>query len=395
MWTASAAMMFGVTLHISCQASGVVSDAPAKTVTMPVEEGFVRVSIDGQEVDLKLDSGFWGLTVMDGGWYEREFGNGACDDPRAGCYFCSEKSPWEFSEGKLAPGLLSADGKRALNIKRTGTMVLGGREAANFPFMISRSFGGPTPVKPYGLFGISGLEPSSIVPHPWPGGESVLDSLVRLNVIGRQSYTIYTNNSRNSSFISGQVTLGDVLDESKAGEYRFVDYGYNPKTYRAFANVWVSSFGLFDAQSALLMKEGLLRGSPNPFLSMLDSGANGIYFRYPNLLEDIKSKLKMKMKKNGYTEEQIDEMWQDGIGPLVQAKEEVFDSLPVLGFHLGEGDNSIPIKIHPKHYCVHTGNGDVVLFVQENDMNLIGTPFFRAYNVHVDYTNNRIALLEN
>ncbi|KAF4650350.1 hypothetical protein FOZ61_000398 [Perkinsus olseni] len=362
---------------------------------MPVKEGFVRVSIDGQEVDLKLDSGFWGLTVMDGGWYEREFGNGACDDPRAGCYFCSEKSPWEFSEGKLAQGLLSADGKRALNINRTGTMVLGGREAANFPFMISRTFAGPTTIKPYGLFGISGLEPSSIVPHPWPGGESVLDSLVRLNVIGRQSYTLYTNNSGNSSFISGQVTLGDALDESKAGEYRLVDYGYNPKTYRAFANVWVSSLRLLDAQGAQLMKAGLVRRRPDSLLSMLDTGANGIYLPYPGLLKDIKSRLGMKLKKNGYTEEQINKMWREDQGPLAQVKEEAFDSLPVLGFHLGEGDNSIPIKIHPRHYCLHTGDGDVIVYVQESDMNLIGTPFFRAYNVHVDYTNNKIALLEN
>ncbi|KAF4683041.1 hypothetical protein FOZ63_028071 [Perkinsus olseni] len=391
MWAAFAAMMFGTILHLLCEAS----DAPAKTVTIPVEEGFVAVNIDGQEVELKLDSGFWGLAVMDGRWYERKYGKGACDDPRAGCYFCSEKSPCEFNKGKLAPGLNFSDGKRIENINRTGTLVVGDREAANFTFVISRTRRWPTTVKPYGFFGISNLEPSFTVPHPWPGEESVLDSLLRLNVIGRRSYTLHTDGSRNSDRISGQLTLGDALDESKAGKHKFVDYAYNPEKHRAFAAVQVSSLRLFDAQGALLMKEGLVRRRPDSLLSMVDTGANGIYLPYPGLLKDIKSKLRMKLKKKGYTEKQINEMWREDQGPLVQVKEEALDSLPVLGFHLGEGDNSIPIRIHPKHYCVHTGDGDVIIFVQEYAMNLIGTPFFRAYSIHVDYTNNKIALLEN
>ncbi|KAF4683040.1 hypothetical protein FOZ63_028070 [Perkinsus olseni] len=362
---------------------------------MPVEEGFVTVNIDGQVVKLILDSGFWGLVVMDGRWYERKYGKGACDDPRVGCYFCSEESPCEFSQTQPLPGVKFKDGDRIKGINRTGTLVLGGREAANFPFVISRARKWKTAGKPYGFFGISGLEPSFTVPHPWPRGESVLDSLLRLNVIGRRSYTLYTDGSRNSYRISGQLTLGDALDESEAGEYKFVDYAYDPESYRAFAAVWVSSLRLFDAEGALLMKEGLIRKRPISFLSTVDSGANGIYLPYPGLLEDIESKLRMRLEKIGYSEKQMNEMWREDQGPLVQVKEEALDSLPVLGLELGEGDNSIPIRIHPKHYCVHTGDGDVIIFVQENSMNLIGTPFFRAYSVHVDYTNNKIALLEN
>ncbi|KAF4701709.1 hypothetical protein FOZ63_032195 [Perkinsus olseni] len=216
----------------------------------------------------------------------------------------------------------------------------------------------------------------------------VEEGFVNVNIDGQEVKLIL-----DSALMS--LDAGEALDESKAGEYKFVDYAYDPESYRAFAAVWVSSLRPFDAQGALLMKEGLVRKRPISFLSMVDTGANGIYLPYPGLLEDIKSKFKMKLEKIGYSEKQINEMWREDQGPLVQVKEEAFDSLPVLGLQLGEGDNSIPIRIHPRHYCVHTGKGYVIIFVQENDMNLIGTPFFRAYSVHVDYTNNKIALLEN
>ncbi|KAF4685407.1 hypothetical protein FOZ60_006577 [Perkinsus olseni] len=90
------AVVLELTANIFCEASSKIHDALAKTLTLPVKGGFVKVSIDGREVDLLLDSGFAEISVLDGDWYEREFGKNACEERRSACFFCPKENPCDY-----------------------------------------------------------------------------------------------------------------------------------------------------------------------------------------------------------------------------------------------------------------------------------------------------------
>ncbi|KAF4695807.1 hypothetical protein FOZ63_030499 [Perkinsus olseni] len=360
---------------------------------MPVEEGYVNVTIEGQEVELLVDSNAWGIKLIDGRWYEAKYGKGACDEPHAGCYFCKEESPCVFKK-KLVRKSSFDDGKWIEGIERTGSLELGGHETSNFTFTVFRIIEW-VGSRPHGFFGLAGLPRTSNLFQPWPGQEGLLDALVRHNVIGRQSYTVRTDTTQVSEYVTGQLTLGGTVERSKSTKYTFPQFTYDPRFYRARTSVWVSSLKLFDPRGNLTTKERPVGLHSSSFSTTMDTGANGVYLPYEGLLEDIERELKKEMKGKGYREKQIGEVWRRDEWGVVYVKEEAFDSLPVLGFQLGEGDYSIPIKIHPMHYCADTLEGEYLIFVQQTNHSVLGTPFFRAYSVHVDYTSKKIALLEN
>ncbi|KAF4695800.1 hypothetical protein FOZ63_008474 [Perkinsus olseni] len=364
---------------------------------MPVEEGFVTVNIDGQDVRLLLETAQFDLTVIDGDWYEEKYGKGSCKADRAGCYVCPPKDPCNFDTDPSRKTTVLDDDRTIESIRRTATLVLDNKEAANFTIQVSRPISWNKTVAPCGFLGLSGLPPSSERFHPSLDQESVLDALVRRNVIGRQSYTIRTDTRQTSQFISGELTLGDTLDESKRTKYMFPEWVSDSKYHRAFPAVSLSSMELFygDGRQSE-RKKGLKLRKSRSFVMTLATGANGIYLPYRSTLDNIEKKMKRRLEeKKGYTKEKIDQMWLKGEDGFAHVKSRAFGSLPVLGLELGDANNSIPIKIHPRHYCGNTEQGDVIVFVRHYGGYLIGTPFFRAYSVHVDYTNNKIALLEN
>ncbi|KAF4759281.1 hypothetical protein FOZ63_004072, partial [Perkinsus olseni] len=88
----------------------IISVAPTgESLSLSVEEGFVKINLDGQEVELLLDSAYPFLSVLDGDWYENEFGKGACMERRTGCYFCPTDDPCEFKDYKKLPTGVFAD----------------------------------------------------------------------------------------------------------------------------------------------------------------------------------------------------------------------------------------------------------------------------------------------
>ncbi|KAF4695799.1 hypothetical protein FOZ60_003394 [Perkinsus olseni] len=359
---------------------------------MPVEEGFVTVNIDGQDVKLLFDTNAWGIKLAEGGWYESEFGEGACGDPWAGCYFCSKKSPCSFENGEVTISNFG-DGSRIESIERNGSLVLGPGDPVSITFKIFKAIkwvGG----RPHGFFGLlAGNPPPS--DGRWLKKEGLLDALVRRRVIGRQSYTFLTGAKQVSGLVTGQLTLGDTIPKSKASKWAFPVFTHDPKYHRIMTSVWVSSVKLFDPRGNLTTKEGPVGLRLSSFLATMDTGANDIYLPYPGLLEDIEERLKREMKERGYGEQQIAGVWRKSKWGRAYVKKEAFESLPVLGLRLDDGYDSISIKIHPKHYCAGPFQGEYIIFVKQTNDSVLGTPFFRAYSVHVDYTNNKIALLEN
>ncbi|KAF4728024.1 hypothetical protein FOZ63_000739 [Perkinsus olseni] len=146
MWKAFVTVLLQPTLSSLSEASSSEAQAPTEPLTIPVEEGFVRVNVDGQKIglfettrnNLFLDSGYPDLTMLDGHWYEQEYGKDACKEPGAGCYFCPEDHPCDFEEDEL-PLTRFGDNTTLRSVLRSGLLVLADREAADFDFSVAKS----------------------------------------------------------------------------------------------------------------------------------------------------------------------------------------------------------------------------------------------------------------
>ncbi|KAF4752075.1 hypothetical protein FOZ63_006192, partial [Perkinsus olseni] len=347
---ADAAVFLLVALEGSWEAAALipVPDSPTETVTLPVREGLVTVNVDGQDVDLLLDSGYFDLNVLDGHWYERTYG--------------AEENPCDFNGKEPITRPAFGGNTSMISIHRSGSLILDGHNVTDFEFAISRVEHVNKDSSVFGLFGIS-MVPQSPRYFGWAANiTSVMKALLYRNVIARLSYTLRTDMRQNSSLVSGQLTLGDAIDESQRGKYISPKHIFDPVTDRALTAVWVWSMKLLDEEGRILTKnERLTRRHPSSYLSLLDTGANLILLPQPNVLQDIVSKLRMNLKKQGYTEEEIDRMWWTANG-FIRVEERVVRFLPVLTFRLGDGDNAVRIKVPPKHYCVNMGENEDIQY---------------------------------
>ncbi|KAF4704954.1 hypothetical protein FOZ63_029492 [Perkinsus olseni] len=316
---------------------------------MPVESGFVSVGIDDQNLDLLLDSGFWGIAVLDGDWYKKTFGKYACRKRRQGCYFCPREDPCVFEGDEPSENLQFADGKILKCIMRSGKLVLESQGGSEFPFRVCRGISWDDETRPTGLFGISMVPPTSERYQGLASTESTLEMLVRYNFTGRRSYTLQTIADRISKFISGELTLGGALDEQEAKQHLFPEFAVNPETHAAFAAVWVSSVELFGAGRKLKAREPLSRRHPPSFLAIIDTGTSGISLPCPVLIDEMESVLRMGLRKERYGDAQITQMYTADEEKLVYVQEEAFDSLPVMGLRLRGESHSMRVDIHLKH----------------------------------------------
>ncbi|KAF4756731.1 hypothetical protein FOZ62_000012 [Perkinsus olseni] len=372
-------------------ASGKQPEIPPKTVTMPVEEGLVTVGVDGHDVDLLLDSGYYGLDVFDGHWYEETFGRGSCKKRGAACYFCPENAPCNFGKTESVSTLTFASGKTVQTINRSGSLALGGHIVSGITFSVCRVSDVNNYAKPLGHFGISMMPEISEHFQLPPNMKSLMELLMHRNLVGRLSYTLRTNTTQRSTFTSGEITFGDTIDGAEAAKYIHPEFIRSPKSQRAFPTVWVSSVNLLGADDHFLRTQGFPLAHGNSYMTIADTGADGIYLPQPGLINGIIKKLRKGLKQKGYTNERMHRMWWRGAG-FLHVREEALSSLPVLEFRLA---TSTRLKIRPKHYCTDKGNGTSRLGIRERKFPTLGTPLFRAYSIHVDYTERTIALLEN
>ncbi|KAF4751744.1 hypothetical protein FOZ63_000016 [Perkinsus olseni] len=388
-----AAALVGATMSVSCRASGLQSNASAKTVTVPVKDGLVTINLDGQDVDLLLDSADFEMNVLDGHWYEGKYGQGACKRRGSGCYFCPEEKPCHF-DGKEPVYKVSYVGNtRMESIYRNGSLSLGGHDTTDILFRVSRATHVDEDSSLYGIFGLGMPKNLQMFSVP-PNVKDVLESLVDNDIIGRLSYTLRTNTTQSSDLISGELTLGDTpVVESNATNYIVTYMANKSDTDLGYVQASISPLRLFDAEGHLLREQGPALGRPESYSIHIDTGANAIFLAQAGLLDDIQSKLQLRLIREGYTyEEVIGSYWRRQ--NYMYVKEDVVSFLPVLGFQLTDEHESVWIKILPQHYC-NEGAGVWVIKVREARFNILGTPFLRAYSIHVDFTDLKLALFQN
>ncbi|KAF4720742.1 hypothetical protein FOZ62_024855 [Perkinsus olseni] len=393
-----AASAFETGLHSLRAAWARVLATPAKTVTLPVDKGFVTVNIAGQEVRVFLDSLSYGLIVMDGHWYEAKYGEGACEAPDASCYFCPMEDPCDFTKEEEIMTADFADGTALQGVIRKGRLRLGdGREASDFVFKIARAVSWPGSTRPHGFFGLSMMPPSSrsFRTRISLEKESVLGSLLRHNVIHRLSYTLRPNSKQASAHFCGRLTLGDSIDKSHKARYVFPEWPDQPSYHRAMPALSVSTVELLDSQGRVMDGKSSIHQHNASFRVGVDTGSRSIFLPHPGVLQGIERTLKRGMREHGYGEELIGRSWHLNPYGVAFVALEFYKFLPVLRLRLEGGNDSVPIEIHPIHYCTLAQGEYVVIYVSQGDLGTLGTPFFVACTVHVDHTDNTIALLKN
>ncbi|KAF4753377.1 hypothetical protein FOZ63_003598, partial [Perkinsus olseni] len=224
------AILLKATLPVFCrvQTERDAAKGAAPAVTMPIDRGFTKVSIDGQAVELLVDTGYWDLVVMDGDWYEEKYGEGACGKAHSGCYFCPKVTPCVFNANTTAKS--DFVGNAAIEtITRTGMLSLGDHHTPTpFTFRVARATSWIPGVRPHGFLGLSGLSPSlnQSVRNSSVDG-SFIEGLMHHNLIHRMSYTLRTGaHAQISDFISGRLTIGDTVTESMESNYSFFHFPY-------------------------------------------------------------------------------------------------------------------------------------------------------------------------
>ncbi|KAF4724511.1 hypothetical protein FOZ63_025650 [Perkinsus olseni] len=387
-------VLLTATRSFLCEASPAVRVGLSKTLTLPVKENYVTVDVSGQRVDLLLDSGFSDLSVVDGHWFEEKYGKGSCSERPSGCYFCPKEEPCSFGEDELVVRSRFGGGVVLESIIRSGVLTLDGQSVRNFTFRVSRyTVWDVEGWRPWGHFGIAALPPQSPPFYHWPNRESVLDALKRNDLIGRLSYTVVTQRShftaRNS--ILGELTLGDAPEESEMAN-RTLHIAHHPVFNRSLATLLVSSVEVLGkGENLSLHTEGM---HPKAILTILDTGHNTVGLPYPGFEETVLNAVG-GLRAHGYDAAEIAALWWRDKQGFLWLRGQALAYLPVPRIRLGDESKTIPIELHPEHYCGKIVRGEVGVYVRYKAVSGPGTPLFKARAVHVDYSSHRMALLDN
>ncbi|KAF4673789.1 hypothetical protein FOL46_006488 [Perkinsus olseni] len=371
MWgPAFPAVLLTATRSFLCEASPAVRVGLSKTLTLPVKENYVTVDVTRQRVDLLLDSGFSDLSVVDGHWFEEKYGKGSCSKRPSGCYFCPKEEPCSFGEDEPVVRSRFGGGVVLESIIPSGVATLDGQSVRNFSFTVSRyTVWDVEGWRPWGHFGVAALPPQSPPFYHWPNRQIVLDALKRNDLIGRLSYTVVTQRShftaRNS--ISGQLTLGDAPEESEMAN-RTLNLADDPVFNRSLAT--------------------LLDG-------VFDTGHNTVGLPYPGLQEAVLNAMTGGLRADGYDAAEIAALWWRDKQGFLWVRGQARAYLPVLRIRLGDESKTIPIELHPEHYCGKIVRGEVGVYVRYKAVSGLGTPLVKARAVHVDYSSHGMALLDN
>ncbi|KAF4729681.1 hypothetical protein FOZ63_007038 [Perkinsus olseni] len=157
------------------------------------------------------------------------------------------------------------------------------------------------------------------------------------------------------------------------GSFHFVaDEEYD----EALPTVQISSLRLSDV-------DGFLREYPVSLTSPLDTGSTALYL--PN---DIVEALSRNLRRRGYFDYAISECFEITDRGMLGVSGTVVDYLPVLSFDLGNQKRSMRVQLHPREYC-HCSPAYCRVAMRASNSTSLGTPFCRAFNVHVDHDDHK------
>lgn len=325
-------MVLIMALDIRCRSTALAANNLGKSVTLPVTQGRVPITINNQKMELVLDSAFWGILVIDGDWYEHERGKGACEKDRRDCYFGTRDKFRHSQQSDKPHPIYFGLNKTYACKRRSGELVLGDQNLTHLTFRVCQptieSDGYVSP----GLFGISMMPTTGNewISPPIQKSENLIEMLTKYHLIDRPSYTFRPNTGPVFNSPSGQLTIGathDVLGKSNIVSSPLV---YHPVRYRPTAAVWVSSVALLHADGNLTTKTSFEHRRPQSFLAVTDTGSNALYLPY--LEDDIIRELRRALLEKGYKVDQLPDLYRKESDGFLRVTPGILGSLPIGSF---------------------------------------------------------------
>ncbi|KAF4738947.1 hypothetical protein FOZ63_002895 [Perkinsus olseni] len=354
-----------------------------RTVTLPIQDNHVKMTVDGLEMNLFLDSGTDKILVNDGVWYERKYGMRACEDPRAACFYCPGKAGCYPSDLPVFTADF-LDGSVIKYVVHTSTVMLGGHVIKDAEFGVIVDFVPPANAhfKVPGTFGVArGYRTNPV--------ESPLAQLRNRRVIGRESFSIRTESSEDGG-INGRLTLGDAIQVGSGTQMIPLDTTWTRKV-----SVWVFSVALVNADGSLprIFRSKRL-GGDRSYVGYVVHGIKSLHIPHAEgLIDEIfdHAKRAMDPPSPGHRSEiKLGQRTKRGRWVLRKA---VLEYLPTLAFRLGS-DGSHVVKISPTDFTRCKGEKCTLRIVESKieDRVVLGAPLIRAYDVSVNFGSNMIGL---
>ncbi|KAF4706738.1 hypothetical protein FOZ62_017262 [Perkinsus olseni] len=353
---------------------------PSSSLTIPVENGFVTVKVDGQEMKLLLDSGSEKFLVNDGVWYEEKYGKGACKDPRAACYFCSRTAAC-FAPTSAVYNASFADGDVVEYVIHSGSVTLGDRTVEGIEFGIVINS-----IRPAHRSNVTETSVLGIATSCGRGfSKSLVEQLRSTGTIRQTSFSIYSRPSA-SLGIDGEVTFGSRTEEGLGMKMTRLEYCYQNRLNRV--SVWISGVGMYGPQERLLPSVHQSARLPwdRSYLGYVDSGSYSLHIPHAeDLIGDILGLAKRRLiaQSRRFEEAAIIRRTRNGHWLV---KEGLLAHLPTLAFRINSAGD-ILVKIPPRDYT-RCARGKCLLKIVEGkpgDRVLLGVPLLRAYDVHVNF----------
>ncbi|KAF4701283.1 hypothetical protein FOZ63_017892, partial [Perkinsus olseni] len=178
-----------------------ISCAKAEPISLPIADLYVPLTLDGQSLNFRVDSGSARSFAIYGPSYEALMGEGSCGRTRSGCYFCPTDKPCDGILSRKRWRTTFGDGDRFEYVEHNVTLMIANKTVHGFKLGLALNYSNVHGTK-VGVFGLLGL---SFARNDIP--ETFLVQLQKQQVISNLTYSIRADGQ--GPFLNGKLVLDD------------------------------------------------------------------------------------------------------------------------------------------------------------------------------------------
>ncbi|KAF4667666.1 hypothetical protein FOL47_003439 [Perkinsus chesapeaki] len=340
-------------------------------ISLPFGDSIVTgISFDGQPLDLFMDTGVSGTSVIYKDWYEKVYGKGSCP-PRL-CYVCTSAcDPFKMKNHTTR----FVDGSTITTVQHEGEIDVSGHKLKTRFRLIIGFTRSVSTRKPVNFLGLAFADTDN--PHTVP-----LD-LFNNKIVQEYSVSVSISASGVATF-SGHLLLGQWKDKCPIKAATTMTVPMNGE-YPSVLATNLHSLGLVSSRGQASTKQ--LSGA----VAVYDTGTYTLSFpqvQLGYLLEEIRQSVNNDSGRYPKIE-------RSGLFWLIEKA--AYNFLPTLTFNVGSYPLSpLVIRIPPKKYAQKHDDGWYVLKMISHQSSsaviILGRPFFTTYLSSFDMQRKLVKL---
>ncbi|KAF4671208.1 hypothetical protein FOL47_001654 [Perkinsus chesapeaki] len=348
----------------------------AEVITLPITEGYIPLTLDGQKTNVIMDTGTARSFVIHGPSYEKKNGEGSCSRLLSGCYFCPIENPCNDILERKRWTVPYETGGVYEYVEHSLTLTIGSIIIKHFTIglAINHSDNNCTPQGFLGLsFGRRYLP------------ETALEQLKRRGIISNLQYSIDINGPNHT--MSGVLSIGNaqLVDSHPLRMDHGRRYAYHRKT-----SIPVPMVTIVDSDDKSYADRGdNIRRYGDMELVVVDSGATVIDVPLPIFDQIDQVMVEMANRTDAVPVPRTGKklMVKDPKSGFMLVRKEHVKYLPTIVYCIGAWAGCIDLSIEPKHYLRDCDDVQCKLAigpVPDGKCPLLGWPLFKAYRIGFD-----------